>query len=136
MLSPDPPRNPTPISKIDTKKLPQPTEDLEQVRKDIKEWGYGLVANAMSPREIHVMREALRQQASGEMENGVANRDGGPNAPNQRIWTLINKGQEFLDLLDNKVIDDFVPDFLGDGAILFSYTANVAMIDPMYHKVL
>ena len=32
-----------------------------------------------------------------------------------------------MDLLEtNKTIDAFVPDFLGDDAILFSYTANIA----------
>ena len=34
---------------------------------------------------------------------------------------------QFIDLLEtNKAIGDFVPDFLGDDAILFSYTANIA----------
>jgi ectoine hydroxylase-related dioxygenase (phytanoyl-CoA dioxygenase family) len=43
------------------------------------------------------------------------------------VWCLPNKGQEFIDLLEhNRTIDDFVPDFLGDDAILFSYTANIA----------
>lgn len=74
MLTPNPPTNLTPISKLDAKQLPRPTEDVDQVRRDIKEWGYGLVANAMSAREIHVMQEALRQQAAGEVENGCANR--------------------------------------------------------------
>lgn len=66
-------------------------------------------------------------QAKGEADAGVGFFDGGEKKPNQRIWCLPNKGQEFIDLLDtNKTIQDFVPDFLGDDAILFSYTANIA----------
>ena len=120
MLCPNPPSDPIPISKLDKSKLPKPTDDLDQVRRDMKEWGYGLVANAMSPKEVHVMREALRQQAAGEVDHGVANRDGGPNAPNQRIWTLINKGQEFLDFLEHPLIDEMIPDLLGDNFLVAS----------------
>jgi hypothetical protein len=125
MLTPNPPTNPIPISQIDAKKLPKPTEDLDQVRQDMKDWGYGLIANAMSPREVHVMREALMQQAKGEMDNGVANRDGGPNAPNQRIWTLINKGQEFLDFLEHPLIDEMIPDLLGDNFLVVGFNCQL-----------
>ena len=118
MLCPNPPTNRTPLSKLDKSKLPKPTEDLDQVRQNMKDWGYGLVANAMSPKEVHIMKEALRQQAAGEVEHGVANRDGGPNAPNQRIWTLVNKGPEFLDFLEHPLIDEMIPDLLGDNFIV------------------
>ena len=57
---PQPPSNPTPVLKLDAAGLPRPTEDLDQVRRDVKEWGYGLIANVMSHREVHVMEEALR----------------------------------------------------------------------------
>lgn len=52
--------------------------------------------------------------------------DGGVHAPNQRIWTIINKGQEFHDLLEHPLIDAIVPDFLDDNYLLHSYSANVA----------
>ena len=81
------------------KELPRPTEDLDQVMSDIRQFGYGLVKNALSPDEIQKLKSAVEQQARGEAAAGVAKKDGGPNAPNQRIWTLVNKGQEFHDLL-------------------------------------
>jgi hypothetical protein len=65
----------------------------------------------------------------------VGSFDGGETKPNQRLWCLHNKGQEFIDLLDfNKVIKELVPENLGDDAILFSYTANIAKPGntPMY----
>ena len=103
-----------------TEGLPVPTEDLDQVREDMKNWGYGLVKNALTPEQVHTLKEALRQQAEGEVKAGVAQKDGGPNAPNQRIWTLVNKGQEFLDLLEHPLIDEMVPDVLGDHALIHS----------------
>lgn len=116
--------------KLDRNKLdqlPKPTEDIEQVKRDLKQWGYGLVKNALSGDELKAMQQRLNEQAKGEADAGVAFFDGGEKRPNQRIWNLPNKGQEFLDLLDNNdVIKDFIPEFLGEDAILFSYTANIA----------
>lgn len=56
----------------------------------------------------------------------VAQVDGGPDGPNQRLWTLINKGDDFLDLLSHPIIDEFVPWALGEHAVITTYTANIA----------
>jgi hypothetical protein len=111
---------------INLAELPRPTEDIAQVKRDLDKWGYGFVKNALTPDELGRLRKRVKEQAKAEDKAGVAYFDGGEHKPNQRLGCLPNKGQEFLDLLDNKVVDDFVPDFLGDGAILFSYTANIA----------
>lgn len=108
------------------RKLPSPTEDLDQVLADIREFGYGLVKNALDPEQIQTLRSAVDQQGRGEAEAGVAKKDGGPQAPNQRIWTLINKGKEFHDLLEHPLIEEVVPELLGEHALLHSYSANIA----------
>jgi ectoine hydroxylase-related dioxygenase (phytanoyl-CoA dioxygenase family) len=115
------------LDRLDINELPKPTEDLLQVKKDLDVWGYGFVKNALSPDEVKALRKRLMDQAKGEMNAGVGFNDGGESKVNQRVWCLPNKGKEFIDLLENnKTIDDMVPDFLGDDAILFSYTANIA----------
>lgn len=114
------------LSDINLSDLPQPTEDVAQVKRDLEKWGYGLVKNALIGAELTRVRDRLMEQAKGEADAGIGFSDGGEKKPNQRVWCLPNKGQEFIDLLNNKTIDDFVPDFLGDDAILFSYTANIA----------
>ena len=114
------------LADIDLTVLPQPTEDVAQVKSDLEKWGYGFVKNALTGDELAKVRKRLMEQAKGEADAGIGFFDGGEKKPNQRVWCLPNKGQEFIDLLDNKTIDDFVPDFLGDDAILFSYTANIA----------
>jgi ectoine hydroxylase-related dioxygenase (phytanoyl-CoA dioxygenase family) len=93
---------------------------------DIREYGYGLVKNALDQEQIEQLKSAIEQQARGEAEAGVAKKDGGPQAPNQRIWTLINKGKEFHDLLEHPLIDEVVPELLGEHALLHSYSANIA----------
>lgn len=114
------------LSDLNLAELPKPTEDIAQVKRDLDRWGYGFVKNALTGDELARVKKRLAEQAKGEADAGRGVFDGGPTKPNQRILCLPNKGQEFLDLLENKTIDDFVPDFLGDDAILFSYTANIA----------
>ncbi|KXT17086.1 hypothetical protein AC579_4312 [Pseudocercospora musae] len=107
-------------------KLPKPTQDIEQVLADVKKFGYGLVSNALSPTEISTLRSAIQQQAAGEIAAGVSKHDGGPDSVNQRIWTLINKGPEFHSLLEHPLIDDIVPEMLGEYFLIHSYSANIA----------
>lgn len=115
------------LDRLNLDDLPKPTEDTSQVKADLEKWGYGFIKNALSPTETACLRKRLMDQAKGEADAGVGYFDGGESKPNQRVWCLPNKGQEFIDLLEtNAAIDDMVPDFLGDDAILFSYTANIA----------
>ncbi|KAK8044027.1 Phytanoyl-dioxygenase [Apiospora rasikravindrae] len=107
LLTPHPPTPPKPASAFS--RLPVPTEDVEQVKRDIEEFGYGLAKNVLSPEQVAIMRKAVVEQAAGERKAGIAQVDGGPDGPNQRLWTLINKGDDFLDLLNHPIIDEFIP---------------------------
>ncbi|KAI1210756.1 PhyH-domain-containing protein [Annulohypoxylon truncatum] len=109
--------------------LPVPTEDIAQVKRDIKQFGYGFVKNALTPTQVAVLRKAVEEQAAGERKAGIARMDSGPDAgsgPNQRLWVLTNKGDEFLDLLNHPLIDEIVPWLIGDHALLHAYAANIA----------
>ncbi|HEX4181702.1 MAG TPA: phytanoyl-CoA dioxygenase family protein [Caulobacteraceae bacterium] len=106
--------------------LPKPTTDWTKAKADLDRFGYCLIKDALTPAKTAALRKRLRDQADGEKAAGVATFDGGPGGPNQRVWALVNKGQEFIDLLDEPIIDAFVPDLLGDHSIIFSYSANIA----------
>lgn len=45
-----------------------------------------LIANALLPAEVAIIRDAVMSQAAGEQAAGVATFDGGPDKPNQRVW--------------------------------------------------
>ncbi|KAL0940037.1 uncharacterized protein CTRU02_206647 [Colletotrichum truncatum] len=106
--------------------LPKPTKYIEKVKKDIVEFGYGLVKDALSATEVEIIKKAVLEQAAGERQAGVAALDGGPERPNQRVWNLINKGDEFIDLLNHPLIDAIIPWFLGDHAHISTLSANIA----------
>jgi ectoine hydroxylase-related dioxygenase (phytanoyl-CoA dioxygenase family) len=114
--------------------LPKATPDLARAKADYERFGYCLLQDAISPETVARLRKRLLDQATAERDAGVATRDGGPNLPNQRVWHLPNKGQEFLDLLDAPVIDEFCPTLLGNHYVISSYSANIAGKggEPMY----
>ena len=102
--------------------LPQPTTNLNLAKSHLSEFGYCLVADALSAEALTSLRTRLEEQAAAEKQRGLAFEDGGatqnwgdfrnpqgslrPEAfteanggRNQRIWMLINKGVVFRDLL-------------------------------------
>jgi len=109
-----------------TENLPEPTRDMERARRDFSEFGYCLIRDAMSHTTVAAVRRRLIEQAQGEAALGIGLFDGGPDQPNQRLWSLINKGQEFLDLLLNPIIPQMCIPFLGEGFLLGAYSANIA----------
>jgi ectoine hydroxylase-related dioxygenase (phytanoyl-CoA dioxygenase family) len=109
-----------------TERLPQLTSDLERARRDLDEFGYCIVSGVLNPAELSALRARLIEQAAAEAELGCATRDGGPGAPNQRVWNLINKGRVFRELILHPFVDAIMPHLLGSGFILSSLTANIA----------
>ena len=57
---------------VDRNALPKLTTDLEQARRDLTEWGYCLLANAISEDLRKRLLDRLTEQADLEGEQGVA----------------------------------------------------------------
>ena len=129
--------------------LPCPTSDLCQAQADLDEFGYCMLAKALSPEVRAAVLQRLQEQAEAEKAQGLAFEDGGPQQQwgtfrdadgrirpeafraenggvNQRLWMLINKGQVFVDLLAHPKIAHLVRYVLGDDYLLSSHTANIA----------
>ena len=123
----------------DPAELPQPTADLDQLRHDMAEFGYCLVKEALNPEQLRMFQKRLSDQAEGERRanvvssvssNGVA--DG--RVTNQLVYSLVNKGQCFLDMVELKeeavaggpMIDQLCEEMLGPGYILNTLAAWIA----------
>lgn len=122
LLTPTPPTPPKKVVPGAFPRLPKPTSDIEQVKTDILEFGYGLFKDALTVEQNTILKRAVQEQAAGENAAGVGQEDGG--GANQRVWTLVNKGKEFLDFLNHPLIDALVPWFLGEHALIHSYSAK------------
>ena len=126
---------------------PTATRDLAQAKQDLGEFGYCLIAEALTREALEACRERLVTQADAEEAAGLSFRDGGgisqhildeagrlkPDAftaaaggINQRLWNLVNKGQCFRDLVIHPLVDELVGHVLGDEFILSTHSANIA----------
>lgn len=128
--------------------LPTPTTDLVLARRQLDIFGFCIVRDALSPDQLQALRDRLDDQAEAERASGVAYLDGGRAAskerrgyrgdeeideasvdevvPNQRVWCLQNKGEEFIKVLNNKVIEEIISPYLEDDNPLCAiYSANI-----------
>jgi ectoine hydroxylase-related dioxygenase (phytanoyl-CoA dioxygenase family) len=113
-----------------TKKLPTPTKEIKQIRKDFKKWGYALIEDGMSKDQCHLFIERLLEQAQGEKLAGVNSMT----PSGQYVHTLINKGEMFRGCIEQDpshvqagvLIENFLNETLGTGWICHSFLANGA----------
>ncbi len=109
--------------------LPQPTTDPNLAKAHLDEFGYCLLANALSPKQVEALRTRLVEQAAAEKQQGFAFEDGGKEKSsgiNQRVWMLINKGKIFHEPLLHKDVHELIRHVLGEQYLLSCYTANIA----------
>ena len=79
--------------------LPRPTTDLDQLKADLDEHGYCIVADALSPDEVTALRTRITEQAAASgaaLDYYQAEAEG--DDVNQWVYQLINKGEEFQNL--------------------------------------
>jgi len=113
-----------------TKKLPIPTKEIKQIRKDFKKWGYALIEDGMSKDQCKLFIQRLLEQAEGEKLAGVNS----ITPSGQYVHTLINKGEMFRGCIEQDpshvqagvLIENFLNETLGKGWICHSFLANGA----------
>ncbi len=118
---------------------PKPTVSQKTAKNDLKEWGYCLLENAI-PKSLNTKSmKRLIEQAEAEKKLNIAYEDGSKTKKwgefnnkdtnpgiNQRVWMLPNKGQVFLDILQNHKYVDCVKQIVGDEFLVSSFGANIA----------
>lgn len=129
-------------------RLPAPTQDLDRLKADVDEFGYCVYERALAGDFLDAVRARLLEQAQAELELGLAFRDGGPAQPppapsatrdatgwndrganggiNQRLWMLINKGEEFRRVAMHPGTSEVVAHILGREFQLSTLSANIA----------
>lgn len=108
--------------------LPTPTKDINELRRDLREWGLCLIEDGMSAAQCRTFRERLWAQAEGERRAGVDQ----PTPSGQYINTLINKGRCFAQCIEHDpeavqagpVIEQLLDETLGKGWICHSFLSN------------
>ena len=104
--------------------LPPLTDDLDEAKAHLDEFGIARVADALDTAELDALKARLVEQAARERDAGVAFIDGG--GFNQRVWNLPSKGAAFRDLLRKPLVRTLARHILDGDYALSSHTANIA----------
>jgi len=101
-----------------------PTADMDRARADLAQHGYCLVEAALAPDTVTALRLRIQELAAEEVAAGTDYVY--ENGSNQRIWTLLNKGQMFVDLALHPLAGQMMDHLLGYGYLLSNIDANIA----------
>mmetsp|Transcript_2653 Transcript_2653/g.6222 ORF Transcript_2653/g.6222 Transcript_2653/m.6222 type:complete len:406 (-) Transcript_2653:50-1267(-) len=110
--------------------LPRPTKDIHRLRRDMMEWGYCIVEDALSAEQCKYIRNRLEEQAYAEREVGTADI-----TPFFHImWTLVNKGDCFAKLIEfspewvqaGPLLEQLNYELLGGNNYALSFASNIA----------
>ncbi len=106
--------------------LPEPTRDVERAKRDISEFGYCIVREAISLEVAAAVRERVAEQAEAERKQGLKrlNQVQDEGNVNQWVSVLVNKGSIFQKLLLNPQITPVLEHVLGPGALLSDFSAH------------
>jgi len=115
--------------------LPKPAKAIKQLRSDLEEWGYCLIAEGLSKAQYSRMKQRLSDQAAGERKAGIACWTGSAPAPGkelpdvQFLHSLINKGEQFIQCVEHDpegvqagpLIEQLLNETVGEGFLMSSF---------------
>jgi ectoine hydroxylase-related dioxygenase (phytanoyl-CoA dioxygenase family) len=94
------------------------------LRRKLDDDGYCMVEGVLSADELAIVRDALDRELAKDDAAGVALRYG-PGDANQRIWAMLNRGEEFVRLATHPLALAIVRSGLGEDIQLSNLSANV-----------
>lgn len=110
--------------------LPKPTKDVVELRRDLHEWGYCLIEDALSPEQNKRVYRRVVEQAKAERDMKIAYLS----QAQQNVWSLVNKGEIFVKCMTHDtaaiqagvLIEQLLDEMLGAGWHHLSYLANIS----------
>ena len=109
-------------------KPPKPTQDLEKAKRDLDEFGICLIDRALGTEQLTRLRNRLYAAADDDvrLKRPSSSSGGDHDSNNQRIWGLLNRGQEFVDLVEDPRSIELLKYLLEWPFLLSSISANIA----------
>lgn len=108
-----------PLGGTEVLDLPEPTPDIEQAKMDLSTYGLCVIKDALSPELLQQLRDKLDYQAAAEAKAFGTERKG-----KNGIGSLVNKGKEFLQLVEHPVVDEMMGYLFGKHFLLSSLTGS------------
>lgn len=106
-------------------RLPEPTRNLAVAKANLREFGYCLLPDMLSPDQVAALRARVVAQAAAEESRGLVDQAQGKTAT-QYVYMLINKGAVFLELVQNATMLELIESVLGPDFLLSAYDAIIS----------
>ena len=100
------------------------TTDSDRAKADLDQDGYCLIEGALPAERVATLRAKLVELAGAEIADGTDYVY--DNGANQRVWTLLNKGEMFEELAQDPLILGLMGHMLGPDLLLSNIDANIA----------
>jgi ectoine hydroxylase-related dioxygenase (phytanoyl-CoA dioxygenase family) len=100
---------------------PKARSDTAAARADLTDFGYCVLDRVLGPAEVAQLRARVDDVAAREEADGSSWYSHG----NQRIFMLLNRGEEFVSLAQHPLALDLAEQVLGPDLLLSSITANI-----------
>ncbi|HVA79641.1 MAG TPA: phytanoyl-CoA dioxygenase family protein, partial [Candidatus Binataceae bacterium] len=123
------------LSRLTVLAYPPHTEDLEQAKAHIDEYGMCIVSNVLCAQEVATIDQRLKEQAAGEAagnlgtivrgDEGFGIRAAREAKVSRLVWNLVNKGECFLPLVDHPKTLPLIQHILGERILLGSIGAHM-----------
>ena len=104
--------------------LPPLTDQVDEAIEQLAEYGLCILTDVLSEQELHSLREKLDSQAEAERRLGDL-APPGANSDKQSVSNLVNKGREFLDLIERNETDSLAGFMLGKHFLISSITGSM-----------
>lgn len=108
--------------------LPRASRDPATLIADMDDWGYCLVEQAFTPKQVAGIHARLAEQAEAERKYGyhiLGESVQDPEGQNQWISMLINKGEVFQQVLRHPLITAVLDHLLGGDHMLSETSAHI-----------
>jgi ectoine hydroxylase-related dioxygenase (phytanoyl-CoA dioxygenase family) len=108
--------------------LPPPTRDIDQAKRDIKQYGLCIFEGALTDLQLTKARNAFYRAAEEDRARGRESKFGldyADDDSNQRVWNLLSRDPIFSDLVEHPIALELVKSIIGWPCLLGNISGNL-----------
>lgn len=105
--------------------LPKPTSDKHLMRKNLDMFGYCFIENAIQPNNLERLQQRMSEQAEMERRLHKHKNPANMDPVNQWVGMLLNKGEEFTQLIQNETCMGLLEYMLGEQYLVSCVDAQI-----------
>ena len=105
--------------------LPEPTRDPTQLSRDLRTFGYCMIERALDSDTLAAIRDRLVRQAAAERKLHNMKNPANTDPVNQWVGMLLNKGDVFLNLVQEPLCMSLIEDLIGPDYLISCVDAQI-----------